>query len=233
MRGQGTTRVVRGRTLVGPPTFQTSPVSFSIIAATVAIFVVGVLSPTTQIDLIQNLAMSNALVAQGDWWRILTVTLLHGGLMHVLFNMYALYIFGPSLEQRVGSLPFASMWLASAAGGSAASFFFGAPDQIAVGASGAIFGLFGAWLYVSWVQRNTAAGQARLNMLLTLLVINLALPLFIPNIDWRAHLGGLVTGIVVAALWRVLAAGKPMAEQRRTAIGAAVLVVLLAAVVLL
>jgi len=232
VRSQGTTRVIRGRNLVGNPTFQTSPVSFSIIAITVTIFVLGLVSPEAQNELFQRLAMANFLVEAGDWWRVLTVTLLHGSLAHIFFNMYALYIFGPRLEQQVGSLPFAALWLASAAGGSAASFFFGEPDQVAVGASGAIFGLFGAWLYVAWVRRDTPAGRAQLRTFGWLLAINMALPLFIRNIDWRAHLGGLVTGVIVAALWRYFAAAKPNAEQRRSALAAMVFVILMALIVL-
>lgn len=233
VRGQGTTKVVRGRNLMANPTFQTSPVSFSIIAITVAIFVVSLVAPQAEAELFQRLAMANFLVEDGEWWRTLTVTLLHGGIAHIFFNMYALYIFGPRLEQQVGSLPFAALWLASAAGGSAASFFFGEPNQVAVGASGAIFGLFGAWIYVAWVRRDTPAGRAQLTTFGWLLAINLALPLFIPNIDWRAHLGGLLTGMLVAALWRYFAVGKTNAEQRRTALAAAVLVGLMALIILL
>ena len=153
--------------------------------------------------------------------------------MHLLFNMYALYLFGPRLEQNVGSPAFVSLYLASAAAGSAVTYLFsepfalvnGQPTYLAVGASGAIFGLFGAWLFAFWkLRRRNRGSSAMFNQLLVLLAINLALPLFIPNIDWKAHLGGLLAGILIAFLWSVFAAGKDNAVTIRTVIGSLVVI---------
>ena len=218
----GRARVVYARQTIGRPTAQTSPVSFAIMGITVAIFVAGFLSPEIDRWLLENLALVNFLVADGEWYRIFTAALLHGGLMHVFFNMYALYLFGPRLEQQVGSAAFAALYVASAGVGSAVSYLFGPPLQVSVGASGAIFGLFGAWLFVAWRMRTTPGGRAMFNQLFVLLAINLALPLLVRGIDWRAHVGGLLAGIGIAWLWSQLAVGRPNARTIRTIIATAV-----------
>lgn len=212
--------------------FDVAPVTYSIIAVAVALFVVGFASLDIRVQLFDALQSSNRAIAEGEWWRVLTAAFLHAGVAHILFNMYALYIFGPRLETQVGSVPFAMLYTASAAGGGAASYLFGPPNQIAVGASGAIFGLFGAWIYAAWRMRTTPAGRAMFNQLAVLLLINLALPLIVPNIDWRAHVGGLLTGGAIAALWAHFAVGRPRAVEIRTVIGAAIFVGLMLPVIL-
>ncbi len=233
VRAAGKQRVVHARSITGGPSFQTSPVVFSLIAINVAIFVLGLTSRNVEIDLLNNFSAWTPAIEAGEWWRGLTAAFLHGGMMHILFNMYFLYIFGPRLEQQVGSVAFSGIYLASAAGGSVATFLFGPSNAISVGASGALFGLFGAWIYAAYRQRGSAAGSAMFNQLGALLLINMALPLFIPNIDWRAHLGGLVTGIAVAFLWEQIAAGRTNAKQMRVAVAFAMLVAMLALLVVL
>ncbi len=205
--------------------------SFSIIAAAAVLFVAGLASPDIQQELLVRFASINELIATGEWWRVFTAAFLHATLMHIFFNMYALYIFGPRLELQVGSVPFALLYAASAAGGGAASYLAGPDVQIAVGASGAIFGLFGAWIYVAFRLRETPGGRAMFNQLGVLLLINLALPFFIRNIDWRAHVGGLVIGVLIAALWSQFARGRPDAVQRRSIMAAAILVALVALII--
>jgi membrane associated rhomboid family serine protease len=233
VRAAGKQRVVHARSITGGPSFQTSPVVFSLIAINVAIFVLGLTSSTVEIDLLNNFSAWTPAIEAGEWWRGLTAAFLHGGMMHILFNMYFLYIFGPRLEQQVGSVAFSGIYLASAAGGSVATFLFGPSNAISVGASGALFGLFGAWIYAAYRQRGSAAGSAMFNQLGGLLLINMALPLFIPNIDWRAHLGGLVTGIAVAFLWEQIAAGRANAKQMRVVISFAMMLAMLALLVVL
>lgn len=201
---------------------------FSLIAINVVIYLIGLTSAETEARLVFDYAARGELIEAGEWWRGLTAAFLHGGTMHILFNMYFLYIFGPRLERQVGSVAFSGIYLASAAGGSLATYLFGPPDTWSIGASGALFGLFGAWLYAAYRQRGSAAGSAMFNQLGAILLINMALPLFIPNIDWRAHLGGLATGIVVAFLWEQLAARRNNSRQMRAVIAFAVLLGILA-----
>ena len=225
--------MVQARETIGRPTRSTAPVSFAIIGITLAIFVAGFLSTDLDRWLVNNLAQANFLVAGGEWYRVFTAALLHGGIMHVFFNMYALYLFGPRLEQQVGSTAFASLYVAAAGAGGAISYILGPFTQVSIGASGAIFGLFGAWLFVAWKMRSTPGGRAMFNQLFILLAINLALPLLVPNIDWRAHLGGLAGGILIAFLWSRFAVGQPNARAIRTVIALGVIASSIAAVMIL
>jgi membrane associated rhomboid family serine protease len=127
-------------------------------------------------------------------WRMITSAFLHSTsfLPHILFNMYALFVLGPDLERMLGRGRFIALYLISAFGGSVAVLLLTDPYSGVVGASGAIFGLFGA-LFV--IQRTLGG-----NTLQLVLVIgaNLVLGFLIPNISWQGHLGGLLTGALVA-----------------------------------
>ena len=219
---EGRAQVVHARRTIGRPSFQTSPVSFVIMGVTIAVFVAGFLSPELDRTLFQNLAQANFLVAAGEWYRIFTAALLHGGIMHIFFNMYALYLFGPRLEQQVGSPAFLALYVAAAGAGGMVSYALGPLNQVSIGASGAIFGLFGAWIFVAWKMRGTPGGRSMFNQLGVLLAINLALPLLVGGIDWRAHLGGLGAGLLIAWLWSLFAVGKPNARMIRTVTAIAV-----------
>jgi len=193
-------------------------------AVTVAIFVIGLLSAEAEVWLFNTFAQANWLVAAGEWWRVFTVALLHGGVMHIGFNMYALYLFGPRLERQVGAPAFAALYVATAGVGGTMSYIFGPDQQVSVGASGAIFGLLGAWMFVAWRMRRSPGGKQMFNQLGVLIAINLALPLFVPGIDWRAHFGGLASGILIAWLWSLFAVGREDATKIRTVIATGVAV---------
>ena len=137
-------------------------------------------------------------VAEGEWWRLITAGFLHAGLMHLLFNCLALYTLGTPFEALYGRTRYAILLLVSLVAGSYASITFNAENQVSVGASGAIFGLFGALLVVG---RRLGADT---RPTLTLLAINTAIAIAIPNIDWRAHLGGLAGGVVVATVYKLI-----------------------------
>ncbi len=229
----GRYRVINARNTTGPQAgFAGAPVSMTILILTVAVYAIQFVSPDAREWLYSSLQHDNAALATGELWRMVTHALLHsqGSLMHILFNMYALYLFGPALERQVGSAPFGIFYLASAAAGSAAAFFLGPPSMLAVGASGAIFGLFGAWIYISWRLRNSAGGRSRFNQLFVLLAINLALPLFVNGIAWQAHVGGLVAGLFMAWAWGQFAVGSSNPRLWRSVIAAAVLIGSVAAV---
>ena len=178
-----------------------TPVTQVLLAVTIGIFVLEFLVPDLSRTVRESGAQINPAIAGGEWYRAISAAFLHGGLTHVGFNMYALYLFGPQLEREVGSVPFAALYFAAALAGGAV-FYLLEPNGQAVGASGAIFGLFGAWLAASYRGRHTTAGRASLNQLLMLLGVNAAIG-FLPgfNIAWQAHLGGLVAGFAIAMLW--------------------------------
>lgn len=130
-------------------------------------------------------------VAAGEYYRLLTSAFLHEGVLHLLLNMYALYLFGPALEAALGRVRFAALYLVAALGGSAVSYAFSPPAQPSLGASGAVFGLLGAYFVVSRrLRRDTTP-------LLVLLAINLGYGFLVPRVDWKAHLGGLAAGALV------------------------------------
>jgi membrane associated rhomboid family serine protease len=177
-----------------------APATKTFIGLAVIFFVLGGLG--MRAELVNALAQFNELIAQGEWYRIFTPVLLHAPqLYHILFNMWALWVLGPQIERGVGTWPFVAAFLASAGVGGAFMYVLGPPEAAAVGASGAIFGLFGIWLNWAVRRRNTAYGQALLRQIGFLLLLNAALPFIIPAIAWEAHLGGLVAGFVIGELW--------------------------------
>ncbi len=168
----------------------------------------------------EALAQWNLAVAAGEWWRIFTPILLHASITHILFNMWALWVLGPQIERGVGTWPFVSLFIASAGVGGAFAFYLGDPLDVAVGASGAIFGLFGIWLSWAMHRRNTMQGRAMLRQIGVLLLINAAIPFLVPNIAWQAHLGGLIAGLVIGEIWSRLRG--PNIEVLRTLTGVAI-----------
>lgn len=177
-----------------------APATKVFIALSVVFFVLTEFAGMRE-TLFEALAQINFLVAAGEWWRLFTPVLLHASITHIMFNMWALWVLGPQVERGVGTWPFVGVYLASAGVGGVFAYFMGGPGDIAVGASGAIFGLFGIWLNWAVRRRNTAYGRALLRQIGFLLLLNAALPLIIPNIAWEAHLGGLVAGFVIGELW--------------------------------
>jgi membrane associated rhomboid family serine protease len=138
-------------------------------------------------------------VAAGQVWRLFTSMFLHIGLFHILMNGYALYLFGNVVEAEQGSWRFLALYLVTGLGASAASYTFGDPLAVGAGASGAIFGVFGAFLGYSWRRRDLAFYRARVRSAISLIAINAFIAFTFPSIDWRAHVGGLVSGLVVGA----------------------------------
>ena len=147
------------------------------------------------------LQLDKAAVAAGEYWRLWSVTLLHGGLLHLGFNMYALYLAGTIVERWYGPIRFLLFYLLYAAAGSTASFVFGS-DAPSVGASGAVFGLFGMLLAAGRihhpVDRESRGIMGQLGMLV---LINIAFGFLAGGrIDNAAHLGGLAAGLWLGAV---------------------------------
>lgn len=199
---RGRAKVITGQQLRARST-SLPPVTMFLLASSVIVYVLGALSPELNQQIFDNFALFPNEVQDGQWWQLATTAFLHSGLMHILFNMWALYVLGPSIERQVGSLPFAGLYLASALLGSVAYVAFNTGP--AVGASGAVFGLFGAWLASSWRARHTVAGRAQLQSIGVILGINLLLPLALPRIAWEAHVGGLLAGFLIAFAWTQIA----------------------------
>lgn len=161
-------------------------------------------------QLLSRLGMSQPYLVfvRGQWWRIGTAIFLHAGLVHILFNMYALYVTGTLLEEAWGRTRFVAGFLLT---GLFASVFSGfmrlvtepIPDALrspgSVGASGAIFGLFGALGVALYRRRGTPWGRSMFSQIVVIVLINLVLGFTVPGIDAWAHLGGLLAGLVIGA----------------------------------
>ncbi|MYC84664.1 MAG: rhomboid family intramembrane serine protease [Acidimicrobiia bacterium] len=211
-----TTRVVPARSIRSGIT----PAVLVIILISVAAYLAQRVNAQFTIDY----AHITPAVSAGEWWRVITATFLHstGSIVHILFNMYALYLFGPYIERQAGTGRFVALYLASAVVGGVAFQYMA--EGAAVGASGAIFGLFGAVLVGTYPLRHTPAGAARFRQLLLLLAINLALPLLVRGIAWEAHVGGLVAGMLIVLAWQRIPPG-PNADLVRTLVPSALLLV--------
>ena len=129
-------------------------------------------------------------VAGGDWWRLITSAFLHASLIHIAFNMLALWWLGAPVELALGRARYLALYLVSGLAGAAGALLFN-PNALTVGASGAIFGLLGAGVVLEWQATGSPFGNY-----LMLIVINLAISFAVPNISVGGHLGGLVGGIV-------------------------------------
>jgi membrane associated rhomboid family serine protease len=173
--------------------------TYGVIAVTVVVSFLA-MQPAGS-DLLALLWLDKQGLAAGEWWRLVTPVLVHGGLLHLMFNMYFLYLVGPLVEQLYGSARFLLLYALTAAAGSAASYLFGGPAP-SVGASGAIFGLCGVLLAVSAVHRPILdrRGRAIMSQIGFLVVLNLMIgfgfgALLDANIDNAAHIGGLLAGL--------------------------------------
>lgn len=196
----GTTRVQRMQDISA---LDGAPVTRAIMVIAIGLFVIGWFSPQANEWLLNNLAQFNLSVSQGQVWQLFTAAFLHApGLWHIGFNMYALYLFGPQIERELGGWAFGAMYTAAAVGGGFAAYVLGGPRDLLVGASGAIFGLFGVWFLAAYRQRQTGTGRARFNQMLLIMGVNAAIPLVFRQISWEGHLGGFLVGIGLFALWQ-------------------------------
>jgi membrane associated rhomboid family serine protease len=139
-------------------------------------------------------AMQPFLIADGQYWRLFTAIFLHAGLLHIGFNAYALWIFGSFTETYLGRTRFVVIFFVTGFVASATSYAFGPVQSVGVGASGAIFGVFGAFIAYNFRRRHLPQAAAQLRWALMLILLNAVLAFGFAGIDWRAHVGGLVSG---------------------------------------
>ena len=182
------------------------PVTFGLIAACVAVYIAVALAGqtygyplnvglVTQPDeVLAQGALLPAAVAGGEVWLLLTSMFLHSGFIHLALNMLSLYFLGSFVEQAFGRSRFLALYLCSGLAGGIAYLYFGAFDEPAVGASGAIFGLLGGVLGYSLRNGTFSWQNPLIRQLLILTALNLYFGFSVPNISNTAHIGGLVGG---------------------------------------
>lgn len=179
--------------------YEKSKVTFTFLAIMVVYFIfMTVNGGTTDIQtLIKYGAMFPPLVSEyNQYYRFITSIFIHIGIMHIFFNGYALYVFGPQIEKLMGPKKYFLFFILTGIAGNIATYIFNYVS-VSAGASGSLFGLFGAFLYlvVRHPQMVTPAGK---KSILQLLGINLLLTFLIPSISITAHLGGLIIGFLLS-----------------------------------
>jgi membrane associated rhomboid family serine protease len=189
-RSARTSPVVRYRpSRPGAPQLGRAPVTAAIVAACVVLYVASSSDPR----LLDEAADWGALVHQGQWWRLFTAIFFHVDFLHIALNMVALWVIGRVVEPVLGTWRYIALFLLSGLGGSVASYLLSSPASASVGASGAIFGLFGAYFVLA---RRAAADTTGV---IVLIAVNLLFSFTVSGISWQGHIGGLVTGLVLAA----------------------------------
>lgn len=183
--------------------FKRYTLTYFLIAASSIVYIFSALLSQNLVDMdMQVLVDMGALfgpltVLEGDWWRLLTAMFLHGGTTHLLMNMFSLYIVGRGAEIYFDTKSYLSIYFFSGIIGGLVSLYMH-PVSVGVGASGAIFGLFGALagFFFAHKDKIAAHSEAFMKNFGVIIAINLVIGLSIPSIDVSAHLGGLVVGII-------------------------------------
>ena len=179
-----------------------APVTMALIAVNVAIYLLGAAQGAGFENpggpVYAKLWLDAPQLHAGGWWRLITTAFLHANIIHIGFNMVALYFIGTPVEQYLGRARYIGLYFVSGLAGSAGALL--QTQGVTVGASGAIFGILGAMMILEWQITGRLAGQA-----MTWIVINLVISFSVSGISWGGHVGGLIGGILVTlgyAHWR-------------------------------
>ena len=209
---EGARSVRQPTTAVGARLGVTPVLTYALIALNLVMFAAQLLLPDVELELV----LWPWGVAHDEFYRLLTSGFLHGGVMHILFNMVALYLTGPALERGLGHVRFLGLYVLSLLGGSVLVYLLTPIETPTLGASGAIFGLFGASFVLARKLNFDMRG------IVGLIVVNLVITFVAPGISWQGHVGGLLTGAAVAAVY----AYAPKAQRTLVQAGASVALLL-------
>jgi membrane associated rhomboid family serine protease len=207
------TRVVRGVGETG--LFATAPATVVLIALNVAAFLAEVATGSGGLgvegsSLVLNFGLYGPWVAEGEWYRLLGGGFLHAGLTHILFNMVALYFLGRLLEPAIGTPRFVALYAAALFGGAFGALLLD-PNALTIGASGAIFGIFGA----AFVIARDRGFDSVASTIGVILLLNLAFSFGTAHVSLGGHLGGLVVGVICSLV--IVAGDRGMLGSRRLA----------------
>jgi membrane associated rhomboid family serine protease len=206
------TRVTRGA--VAPGRYD-APATYALIALNVVAYLAevagggGGLSPSSS-SVVFDFGLYGPFVAEGEWYRLLTSGFLHASIIHIGFNMFALFFLGRLLEPGIGTARFVALYFASLFAGSFGAILL-SPDSLTIGASGAVFGIFGA----TFVIARSRGVDALASSIGVILLLNLAITFGNPEISIGGHLGGLAGGVLCALV--IVAGERGMLGSRRLA----------------
>jgi len=184
-------------------TFKQHKITYTLIAINILVYMLSVLLSQSIIDIdMEVLVKQGALfgpivVLGGEWWRLFTAMFLHGGMTHLLMNMFSLYLIGRGAEQYFNTQSYLSIYLFSGLLGGLASLYMH-PASVGIGASGAIFGIFGAMagFFLAHREQIEAHTKAFMKEFAIIIGINLVIGFSIPSVDVSAHAGGLMVGFI-------------------------------------
>ena len=170
-----------------------APVTLGLVSLNVVVWVLQILPGSNLTNQLAFVPLSVFI----EPWRMITAGFAHSesNFLHVALNMYSLYIFGSLLEPMLGRLRFLAIWLISIFGGSVAVMYLNTPDTWVLGASSGVFGLMAAYFVVLRAIGNNSRGM------MGLIAINLVFGFFLPGVSWQAHLGGLLAGGAMTAVF--------------------------------
>ena len=170
------------------------PVVSAIIAINFIIYIITMV-PNLGDEVFYTGMSVNYLIGDGQWWRVVTSLFLHAGFMHVLFNMFSLFLFGPELEKIAGKARFLTIYFLAGIFGNVATFVLQDGMYASVGASGSIYGIFGAFAALVYYTRRTMPQLKQ--VIMPLIIISVIITFISPNINVAGHIGGLITGFLL------------------------------------
>lgn len=174
------------------------PVVSTLLAFNIAIYIL------TSMPIIGNQLFNlgvhfNLLISEGEYWRLVTPIFLHASLTHLLFNMFSLFIFGPELEQIAGKARFLTIYLLAGLIGNVATYLIHDWNYTSVGASGAIYGMLGAFAALVYYTKNFLPQLKQI--IVPIIVIGVIMTFIQPGINTTAHIAGLITGFVIGIIY--------------------------------
>lgn len=180
-------------------------VTYTIMGINIIMFVISAILSNNIFDIDTGVLVTlgakyNAAIIEGQWYRLFTCMFLHGGIIHITANMYSLYSIGPFVEKLYGKYKYAVIYIVCGVISSLFSFMFS--EYVSIGASGAIFGLLGI-LFVFAIKERKRIGKGFLMNIASVVVMNLIIGMSLPGIDNFAHLGGLLSGVVLGYILKL------------------------------
>lgn len=174
------------------------PVVSTLLALNIAIYILTNL-PIVGEPLFRSGIGFNLLISEGEYWRLITPMFLHATIMHLLFNMFSLFLFGPELEQIAGKIRFLTIYFLAGLVGNVSTYLIHSWDYQSVGASGAIYGMLGAFGALVYYTKNLLPQLKQI--ILPIIVIGVIMTFLQSNINATAHIAGLITGFILGIIY--------------------------------